>query len=215
MDDKYYRDLIDKVNQNEKAMWGGTDQPNDGYEDFNKLWGLLFDDDAILSPQTYFEAMDLCLNSFFGAIQEHSHVWKNIADHYGQVLKDEGKKSAFYTELETFLTDVQSSVPDMEIFYDLMHSAIDDGNLMIANLLVNHSPIEIEGWDQLEDDYKNYPEWAAYIEGLTDISYDNLPKDPIFKETIKKLYSKFSTLPNMEKLNNLYQNILNENGKIQ
>ena len=74
MDDKYYRDLIDKVNQNEKAMWGGTDQPNDGYEDFNKLWGLLFDEEAILSPQTYFEAMGLCLNSFFGAIQEQSHV---------------------------------------------------------------------------------------------------------------------------------------------
>lgn len=204
MDENYYRNVIDKVNLNEKAMWGGTDESNDGYEDFNKLWGLLFDEEATLSPQTYFEAMDLCINSFFGTIQDQSHVWRNIANHYEQALKDESLKHSFNKELELFLTDVQCSIPDMEIFYDLMHSAIEDGNIKMANLLINHSPIEIGGWDQLEDDYKNNPEWAAYIEGLTDIYYDNLPKDPIFKETIEKLYSKFGNLPNMEKLNNLY-----------
>lgn len=205
MDENYYRGLIEKVNRNEKAMWGGTDEPNDGYEDFNKLWGLLFDEEATLSPQTYFEAMDLCINSFFGTIQDQSHVWRNIANNYEQALKDESQKHSFNRELEKFLADVQSSVPDMEIFYDLMHSAIEDGNLRMANLLINHSPIEIEDWDQLEDDYKNYPEWAAYIEGLTDISYDYLPDSPIFNATIEKLYSKFGNLPNMEKLNALYQ----------
>ena len=204
MDEKYYRDLMDKVLMNEKAMWGGTDEPNDGYEDFNKLWGLLFDDEATISPQTYFEAMDLCINSFFGAIQDHSLVWRNIANHYEEALRDESERSAFNSELETFLTDVQSSVPDMEIFYDLMNSAIEDRNFKVANLLINHSPIEIEDWDQLEDAYRNNPEWAAYIEGLTDISYDILPKDPKFKETVKKLYSAFGNLPNMEKLNSLY-----------
>ncbi|MDE6522658.1 MAG: hypothetical protein K2L17_07565 [Muribaculaceae bacterium] len=204
MDDKYYRDLIDKVNRNEKAMWGGTDEPNDGYEDFNQLWGILGDEDVNVAPKTYFEAMELCINSFFGTIQDHSHVWRNIATHYAEALKDEAQKQSFNTELERFLNDVQSAVPDMEIYYDLMHSAIEDGNFRIANLLINHSPIEIEDWDQLEDDYQNYPEWAAYIEGLTDISYDHLPDAPIFKETIKKLYSAFGNLPNMEKLNNLY-----------
>ena len=204
MDDKYYRDLIDKVNRNEKAMWGGTDEPNDGYEDFNKLWAILFDEEATLSPKTYFEAMELCINSFFGTIQDHSLVWRNIANHYAKKLKDENERSAFNNEFETFLTDVQSSVPNIDIFYDLMHSAIEDRNFKIANLLINHSPIEIEDWDQLKDEYRNNPEWAAYIEGLTDISYDNLPKDPIFKETIKKLYSAFGNLPNMEKLDNLY-----------
>ena len=204
MDEKYYRNLIDKVFLNEKAMWGGTDDPNDGYEDFNKLWGLLFDDEATISPQTYFEAMELCINSFFGTIQDHSHVWRSIAHHYEEALKVENEKSAFDKEFETFLTDVQSYVPDMEILYDLMHSAIGDRNFKIANLLINHSPIEIEDWDQLEDDYSNNPEWAAYTEGLTDISYDILPKDPKFKETVKKLYSAFGNLPNMEKLDNLY-----------
>ena len=204
MDEKYYRDLIDKVLMNEKAMWGGTDEPNDGYEDFNKLWGLLFDEEATLSPQTYFEAMELFFNSFFGTIQDHAYVWRSVAHHYEEALKDENERSAFNKEFETFLTDVQSSVSDMAIYYDLMHSAIEDENYNIANRLINHSPIEIEDWDHLEDDYKNYPEWAAYIEGLTDISYDNLPKEPIFKETIKKLYSVFGNLPNMEKLNSLY-----------
>ena len=204
MDDKYYRDLIDKVLLNEKAMWGGTDEPNDGYEDFNKLWGILSDEDAEVAPKTYFEAMELCINSFFGTIQDHSLVWRNIASHYAEALKDESEKSTFNKEFETFLNDVLSSVPDMSIFYDLMQLAIEDENFRIVQLLLNHSPIEIEDWDQLEDDYKNNPEWAAYIEGLTDISYDNLPNDPIFKETIKKLYVAFGNLPNMEKLDNLY-----------
>ena len=207
MDDKYYRDLIDKVNRNEKAMWGGTDESNEGYEDFNKHWGLLFDEEATLSPKTYFTAMDICINSFFGSIQDHSIVWRNIANHYEEALRDESNKDAFNKELETFLTDVQSSVTDMAIFYDLMHSAIADGNLRLANLLINHSPIEIEDWDQLEDDYRENPEWAAYIEGLTDISYDNLPDDPIFMETIKKLYSTFGDYPNLEKLEHLYHYI--------
>ena len=204
MDDKYYRDLIDKVNLNEKAMWGGTDEPNDGYEDFNKLWGLLFDDEATISPQTYFEAMELFFNSFFGTIQDHSHVWRSIVHHYEEALKVENEKSAFNKELETFLSDTQDSIPDMVTYYDLMHLANEDGNFKVVQLLLNHSPIEIEDCDQLENDYSNNPEWAAYIEGLTDIAYDNLPKDQIFKETIKKLYSAFGNLPNMEKVENLY-----------
>lgn len=138
MDENYYRGLIEKVNQNEKAMWGGTDEPNDGYEDFNKLWGLLFDEEATLSPQTYFEAMDLCINSFFGTIQDQSHVWRNIATHYAEALEDETQKHSFNTELEKFLTDVRSSVSDMEIFYDLMHSAIEVGNL--RNSQSSHKP---------------------------------------------------------------------------
>ena len=195
MDENYYRGLIDKVNRNEKAMWGGTDEVNDGYEDFNNLWGILSDEDAEVTPKTYFEAMDLCLNSFFGTIQDHSHVWSNIATHYGRSLTDEAMTTEFTKEFESFLTDIQSLVPEMTIFYDLMRNAVEDGNLRIATLLINHSPIELEDWDQLAEAYTDYPEWAAYMEGLTDISYDELPKDPIFSETIKRLYSKFEDLP--------------------
>ncbi len=204
MDENYYRELIDKVNRNEKGMWGGSDEPNDGYEDFNQLWGLLSDDEANLSPKTYFEAIDLCINSFFGAIQDQAPIWRNIVTHYAKALNSVDAKETFTQEFENFLSQILSPIPDMEIFYDLVHLAIEDRNLNIVKLLVNHSPIEIEGYDQLKDDYRNYPEWAAYIEGLTDISYGKLPNDPIFKETINRLYSKFGNLPNMDKLEDIY-----------
>lgn len=204
MDENYYRKVIDKVNRNEKAMWGGTDEPNDGYEDFNMLWGLLFDEDAKLSPQTYFEAIELCLNSFFGTMQDPDPIWRNIARHYEIALKGPIEKDGFKVEFNNFLNQLTSSISDMEAFYVLMHLAIEDEDLDMATLLVNHSPIEIEDYDQLEEDYPNNPEWAAYIEGLTDISYDNLPDNPTFEETIKRLYSAFGNLPDMEKLADLY-----------
>lgn len=206
MDENYYKELIDSVNRNEKGMWGGSDEPNDGYDDFNQLWGLLSDEEADLSPKTYFEAVDLCLNSFFGTIQDHDQVWRNILLHYGRALKNDNEKDAFNAEFENFLSQILSYIPDMTVFYDLMHLAIEDGNYPMVDQLLRHNPIEIGGYDQLEEDYSNYPEWAAYIEGLTDIAYDKLPDDPIFKETIKRLHSKFGDLPNMEKLNNLYHN---------
>lgn len=208
MDENYYRGLIDRVNINENAMWGGTDDPNYGYEDFNSMWGLLSDTEAKVSPKTYFEAIDLCINSFFGTIQDHSYVWRNVASYYNKGVED--KDSAFIKELESFLSDLQSSIPEMSVFYDLMHLAIEDGDFKIVNLLINHSPIEIEGYEQLEEDYRNYPEWAAYIEGSTDISYEPLPHAPIFRETIKRLYSKFGHRPDMEKLGNLYDQFRTE-----
>ncbi len=205
MDENYYREVIDKVYRNEKAMWDGTDEPNDGYEDFNRLWGLLFDEDAEISTETYFEAMELCINSFFGTIQDHAPVWSNIATHYAEALKNDDKGADFTQGLEKFLTDVQATIPEMETFYDLMRPTIENRNLRLANLLLNHSPIEIEGYDQLAEDYSNNPEWAAYIEGLTDISYDRLPDTPIFTETIKRLHAAFGNMPDMDKLESLYQ----------
>lgn len=205
MDENYYRGLIEKVNRNEKAMWGGTDEPNDGYEDFNKLWGLLFDEEATLSPQTYFEAIDLCFNSFFGTIQDHSHVWRNILKRYKEALNNGDVSDAFILEFKKFLDINKTITPDLLAFYDLMHVAIESGDIDMVKLVFDHTPIWSECWDGLKDLYVNYPEMAAYYEILTDISYDYLPDSPIFKATIEKLYSKLGNLPNMEKLNALYQ----------
>ncbi len=204
MDDKYYRDLIDKVLMNEKAMWGGTDEPNDGYEDFNKLWGLLFDDEATISPQTYFEAMELFFNSFFGTIQNHTYVWRNIATRYRETLNNGGINNEFIEEFKKFLNLNTTIVPDLSSFYDLIHLAIESGDFDMVNMIFNHTPVWSECWDGLKELYMMHPEMAAYYEILTDISYDYLPDAPLFKETIKKLYSAFGNLPNMEKLDNLY-----------
>ena len=204
MDDKYYRDLIDKVLLNEKAMWGGTDEPNDGYEDFNKLWGLLFDEEATLSPQTYFEAMELFFNSFFGTIQDHSYVWRDISKRYIESLNNNDTCDTFIVEFKKFLDQNKTIAPDLPASYDLIHVAIDSRDLDMVKMIFDHAPVWSESWDGLKDLYVNHPEMAAYYETLTDISYDYLPDSPIFKETIKKLYSAFGNLPNMEKLDNLY-----------
>ena len=204
MDEKYYRNLIDKVLTNEKAMWGGTDEPNEGYEDFNKLWGLLFDEEANLSPKTYFEAMELFFNSFFGTIQDHTYVWRNIAKRYDETLNNGGVNNEFIEEFKKFLNLNTTIVPDLFSFYDLIHLSIESADFDMVNMIFNHTPVWSECWDGLKELYMKHPEMAAYYETLTDISYDYLPDSPIFKETIKKLYSAFGNQPNMEKLNNLY-----------
>ena len=204
MDEKYYRNLIDKVFLNEKAMWGGTDEPNEGYEDFNKLWGLLFDEEANLSPKTYFEAMELFFNSFFGTIQDHTYVWRNIAKRYDETLNNGGVNNEFIEEFKKFLNLNTTIVPDLFSFYDLIHLSIESADFDMVNMIFNHTPVWSECWDGLKELYMKHPEMAAYYETLTDISYDYLPDSPIFKETIKKLYSAFGNQPNMEKLNNLY-----------
>ena len=39
-----------------------------------------------------------------------------------------------YYIVKTLLMDVQSSIPDMAIFYNLMHSAVADGNIFPENV---------------------------------------------------------------------------------
>lgn len=205
MDENYYRELIDKVKQNEKRMWKRNETPNDGFDDFSQLWEIANDNEANVSPQTYFEAVDLCMTSFFGTVQEHSHVWRNILSHYERALNNnEGCKDVFNEEFEKFLENFVPSIPDMDIFYDLMHLGLDDGNLRLVIGLVGHSPIDVECWDQLEDDYNRNPEWAAYYECFTDVSYEHLPDSPIFKDTIHRIYSKFGNIPEYEKLRRLH-----------
>lgn len=205
MDEHYYRDLIKRVYRNEKAMWSGCDEPNDGYDDFNMLWGLLFDEDARLSPATYFEAIEICLDSFFGSIQDRVPVWRNIASHYSRAMNSIDKKAAFQEEFTNFLRQTSSAVPDMEIFYDIMRVAVEEKDITNARLLTDvHSPILIEDFEQFEEASSNYPEWAAYTEGLTEFTADKLPDDPAFDATIKRLHSSFGDLPGMQKLNNLY-----------
>lgn len=204
MDESYYRNLIDKVDYNHKRMWGRNEMQNAGYDDFSMLWGLLWDEDANISPKTYFEAIDIFLYSFFGTIQDPNIVWRNVLKHYEQACKSDTEKEAFDSEFEKYLSQSLATIPDMSIVYDMMHLAIDNENLNLCQHITQHGPMA-ECWDAIEEDYENYPEWAAYCECFTDISYDKLPDNPIFKETIKTLYSKFGNSPNMEKLSTLYR----------
>ena len=212
MDDKYYRDLIDKVisaNQqyceilyNENDM---RDPIGDGLEDFSKLWNIINDQDLNVSDETYFNAVSICLTTFYGEHQDPLPVWNNTVKRYKEVLQDSELIESFNKAFLEFLNNgLDGLIPTMELFYELIHLAIETQNIVIVSKLLWLTPTEIESWGQIQEVYENDPEWAAYIEGLTDISYDNLPYDPIFKETIKKLYVAFGNLPNMEKLDNLY-----------
>lgn len=212
MDDKYYRDLIDKVisaNQqyyeilyNENDM---RDPIGDGFEDFAKLWNIINDQELNVSDETYFTALSICLSTFYGEHQDALPVWNNIVKRYKEVLQNTELTESFNKAFLEFLNNgVEGLIPTMELFYELMHLAIDIKSLDIACKLLWLTPVEIEGWGQLEEIYENDPEWAAYLECLSDITYDKLPKDPEFKDTVKNLYLAFGDNPDMGKLRTLY-----------
>lgn len=213
MDDKYYRDLIDKVisaNQqyyeilyNENDM---RDPIGDGFEDFTKLWNIINDQELNVSDETYFTALSICLSTFYGERQDPLPIWNNIVKRYKEVLQNTELTESFNKAFLEFLNNgVGGLIPTMELFYELMHLAMETKNLDIACKLLWLTPVEIESLGQIKDIYENDPEWAAYLECLSDITYDKLPKDLEFKDTIKKLYVAFGNLPNMEKLNDLHQ----------
>lgn len=200
MNENYYRELINTVSRNDKGMWGKYDaDSNEGFEDFAKLWNILNDEDADVSPKTYFEAIDLCMDSFFGTIQNPVPVWENVANHYESALR--GGYSSFVNEFEKYLSQIENSILDLSNFYRLIHLAIESGDLHMTRLLFNHSQTIAECWDMLREMYEKYPEMAAYYEIFGDLTYDWLPeKDPEFRRAIERLYLSFGNLPDMEKL---------------
>lgn len=215
MDENYYRELIDKVNLNEKRMWRRNEAPNVGFDDFAKLWDIINDNEATVSPQTYFEAIDLCLTSFFGTIQDPAPIWRHVLKRYKHAIENNEDKENFKEALDLFLEQNRTQIPEMTIFYNMIHIAIEDEDLTTVLWLMGHDPICPECWDQIRNDYNNYPEWAAYFECFTDFNYDYLPDSPIFRNTIDTIYSKFGDIPEYEKLRRLHKqyfsNTLNNN----
>lgn len=205
MDENYYRSLIDKVRKNEEKMWRRREAPNDGFEDFAKLWEIMNDDEVTVSPQTYFEAMDLCINSFFGTIQDTTPVWQNILWEYKSAIENDNNIENFLKVFTLFLDEQMNKIPEMTVFYDLMRLAIENKDLSIIKGLINHEPINPEAWDLLKEYYEKYPEWAAYYECFTDVSYEHLPNSPIFRDTIHTIYYKLGDIPEFEKVRNLHE----------
>ncbi len=191
MKEEYYRECIAKVRYNEEGL---RETGEKGFEDFSCLWNIINDDDLSVSDNTYFEALDLCTESFFGSIQDPLPVWKHITHRYKRMVENGTDVEAFEEAFIHFLTSNHVVIPDMELFYALMHVAIERGNIDVARGILDHSPIEIESMDELKVLYRENPEWAAYIECLTDISSEELPDDPTFRNTVHTLNSKFGKL---------------------
>lgn len=224
MDDKFYRDLIDRVSTanhlyfkmlyNEYNKEDIQEPPADGFEDFSKLWNIINDQDLNVSDETYFNAVSKCLATFYGERQDPIPVWNNIVKRYKEAIQNPERIESFNKTFKDFLEKGDGGlIPTLDLFYELMHIAIGTKNLDMSSTILWLTPTEIQCWGQLEEVYENDPEWAAYLECLSDITYDRLPNDPEFKETIKELYSAFGNLPNMEKLNNLYHRYFNEDGE--
>ena len=211
MEEQYYRDIIEKVQsaqaQYQEILYNEYDMRDpigDGLDYFSKLWNIINDEELNFSPKTYFEALSICLGAFYGERQDPLPVWENICKRYKKLLLSPEKTDSFTTAFLEFLNDNDGLIPTMELFYELIHLAIETQNLEIAKVLLWKTPTEIECLAQIEDIYENNPEWAAYIECLSDIHYEKLPDSPIFEATVKRLHSSFGDLPGMEKLNNLY-----------
>lgn len=200
MDENYYRKAIDAVNRNEKGMWGEYDaDSNEGFEDFSRLWNILNDEEATISAKTYFEAINLCIYSFFGSIQNPVPVWSDVLRHYETALKNNDE--AFVEELRKYLTDSYDSISDVSNFYRFIHLAIESDDLDMTKLIFNHTPVEAECWDLLGEMYAEHPQMAAYYEIFGDLTYDWLPEgDPEFRRAIELMYIHFGSMPDMEKL---------------
>lgn len=200
MDENYYRSLIDKVRKNEERMWSRNESPDDGFDDFAKLWDIINDNEAAVSPQTYFEAMDLCMNSFFGTTQDPKVVWDSIVRNYQQALKDsdiEEFRDAFVNFSET--NSVNEKPDCIAQFTKMMRIAIDAEDMRMATA-ITVSAFSYDVWTNEND----YPQWSVWYAVFLDKPFGEVPHTSKVEEAINELYSKFSDNPEMERLGVLH-----------
>lgn len=200
MDENYYRSLIDKVRKNEERMWKRNESSDEGFDDFAKLWDIINDNEAAVSPQTYFEAMDLCMNSFFGTTQDPKVVWDSIVSHYQQAL-DASDFEEFRDEFINFAesNSVNENPDCVTQFTQLMRMAIDARDTRMATAVTNCAFNE-DLW--INDN--EYPEWSVWFAVFADKDFEAVPHCPEAQEAINELYSKFSDNPEMERLIELH-----------
>ena len=173
MNDTYYRDLIDKVSFNQEQMFsnGSENESGDGFDDFSKLWEILYDFDPEITPETFFEAAELCISSYFGASQNHLPIWESIIERFKRVSSDpkryEEYKRAFIG-FSDLLTDYQPDIP-FEIFSEMMHVAIRKGDVEMVNAIINAAFCE-ELWNADEE----YPEWSVWLAVFTDKDFSEV-----------------------------------------
>lgn len=53
MDENYYRELIDKVNLNQEAMFRREESQDEGFDDFKELWGIFSDEELDVSAEIF------------------------------------------------------------------------------------------------------------------------------------------------------------------
>lgn len=200
MDDNYYRMLIDKARQSEQDMWEGSDDSDEGYDAFEKLWEILSEDDGV-SAETFMKAAELCLTSFFGSERDHRAVWQSVADRYSRTLDDHDDNGEFKESFIAF-ADTYSECEDPDCvsqFTEMMHAAIKAGDAEMA-AAVTTCAFCPQIWT--EDDA--YPEWSVWFAVFSDKDFSDIPKSPQAASAIKELYSCLGKELGMERLGSLY-----------
>ena len=200
MDENYYRNLIDKVNQNEEEMWDRSEDSDEGFEDFKNLWGIL-SDDAEVSAEMFIEAAEICLTSFFGTTQDHRYVWKIIANRYDKALNDPDDEEEFRDAFIPFgEAYIENEDPDcIDQFTRMMHMAIlaEDTEMATAIMTCAFCP---EIW---VNDNK-YPEWSVWFAVFSNKDFSEIPHTEKVTKTIKELYSNLGDDPTLDRLQELY-----------
>lgn len=199
MDENYYRSLIDKVRKNEERMWMRSEASDEGFEDFAKLWDIINDNEATVSPETYFEAMDICMTSFFGSTQDHAVVWDSIVSHYQQALENseiDELRDAFVNFAE--ICSVNQYPECVDQFTKMMRMAIDNEDSAMATAIT-----ACAFNDDLWINDNEYPEWSVWFAVFADKDFEAVPHCQEAQEAINELYSKFSDNPEMERLREL------------
>jgi hypothetical protein len=207
MDENYYRSLIDKVRKNEEKMWRQNESPEEGFDDFAKLWDIINDDEATVSSQTYFEAMEICMTSFFGTIQDPKIVWDNIVDHYQRILNgsDIGEFRDAFTNFAEIIS--RNQYPDCEDqFKKMMRMAIDTGDWGMATAITACAYNDYF-YDDLWPRNNEYAEWNVWCAVFSDMPFESVPHCPEAQEAINELYSKFGAHPEAHRLRELYDEI--------
>lgn len=201
MDENYYRELIDKVNQNEEEMWDRSEDSNEGFDDFAKLWGILGDEDADVSYYTFMDAAELCLVSFFGSTQDHKYVWDSIANHYQEALRDQNSEEEFRDAFINFAeTYTENEDPDcVDQFTKMMHMAIDAEDAEMAAAITNCA-FCLQIWINVSE----HPEWSVWFAVFSDMDFSEIPHSPKVTETLNELYSKLGDHPDMDRLRELH-----------
>lgn len=187
MDDSYYRRLIKTVQNNDRNLFNEVDS-DEYFDDFSKLWEILFEENPEISPDTFFEAADLCLNSFYGVSQDHAVVWNSVTK---KVIDAIGRPDNYDEFREAFIgfSNILSEYDDPQYadkFSEMMHSAISKGD---ADLI--HAIIDLAFCEELWVNDEEYPEWSVWFAIFLDKDFSEVPVSYKTEETINELRNIF------------------------
>lgn len=202
MDENYYRELIDKVNQNQEKMFRKGISSDKGFDDFKELCGILSDEDLNVSAETFLEALDLCMSSFWGSSQDETYIWDHIVSYYQQALADPDKEREFRDAFTAFAKAKAGRGYDVCVaqLTSMMHLAINAGDYEIADALIDYATCP-ELWNSEEE----YPEWSVWFAVFTDKDFSEIPHTQKATDTINELYSNLGDDPEMDRLRELHE----------